>query len=68
MATIVDRKNISVADGKKTKSFNVAQIFRHQPLVRDPQTQRNLTRIFDNAINSVEVLESTDSGFESESN
>ena len=65
--TKVDRKLITVTDGIKTKTFNVAQVLPVKTVVRDPATQRQLDRIFDHAIFSTEVLKSTDPRFNCES-
>ena len=63
--TRVDRKLITVTDGKKAKTFNVSQVMPNSAPARDPVTQRQLDRIFDHSINSVEVLKSTDPRYSS---
>lgn len=64
--TKLDRKLVTVTDGIKAKTFNIAQVLPCQTTVRDPKTQRELSRIFDHAIHSVEILKTTDPRYSSE--
>lgn len=64
--TKVEGKLITVTDGQKVKTFNVCQVLPNQTEPNDPHTQRELQRIFDNAIFMTEVIEKSDPRYKSE--